>query len=111
VPKFIIFKYVLDNKKVPFDLWFNKLDSNIQARVDVRIDRLSLGNFGDYKKVNQNIFELRLFFGSGYRIYFGIENKKIILLLCAGNKSSQDKDIKLASSLWKKYKEEKSNAS
>ena len=111
VLKFTVFKYALKNGKIPFDQCFYKLDHNFQARVDIRIDRLSLGNFGDYKKISKDIYELRLFFGQGYRVYFGIEKTNLILLLCADNKNSQHKDVKLASNLWKKYKqEERENA-
>jgi putative addiction module killer protein len=65
-------------------------------RLKERLDRVALGNLGDYKQINKDIFELRLAFGAGYRIYFYEEDRKIVLLLSGGNKSTQKKDIKKA---------------
>jgi putative addiction module killer protein len=99
-------KYVLDSGICPFDKWFNTLDIQTQAKIDVRFDRISLGNFGDRKSVGQGVYELRFHFGSGYRVYFGITGKRIILLLLGGIKKSQSKDIKNAQKLWNAYKKE-----
>ena len=65
------------------------------------------GNFGDHKGVGEGIFELRLFFGPGYRVYFAEDGDTIVLLLCGGDKSSQSRDIELAKQCWKDYKERK----
>ncbi|MCL1911362.1 MAG: type II toxin-antitoxin system RelE/ParE family toxin [Leptospirales bacterium] len=83
-----------------FDNWFEKLKnipdrSRIADRID-RIDRIKEGNLGDAKPVGNGIFELRFHFGSGYRIYFIKQYNTIIILLCGGNKKTQDKDIKKA---------------
>jgi putative addiction module killer protein len=67
-----------------------------RLRVRRRLDRLELGNPGDCEPVDDGVFELRLFFGSGYRIYFAEQDDTIIILLYAGDKSSQTKDIKIA---------------
>lgn len=64
---------------------------------------MSLGNFGDCKPIAEGVFELRLNFGSGYRIYYGQEGDQIVLLLCGGNKVSQDRDILKALAYWKDY--------
>ena len=58
---------------------------------------------GDCKPIDQGVFELRLDFGPGYRIYFGEENQKIVVLLCGGDKSTQEKDIKKAIKYWEDY--------
>ena len=79
--KITVLKYVQVNGNVPFDLWFEKLDQNIKARIDARLDRLSLGNLGDCKKIIGKLYELRFFFGSGYSVYFGKVNNEIILFL------------------------------
>lgn len=95
--------YVLDNGKSPFEEWLQSLDRKIQNRVMVRLDRLQLGNFGDMKNIGEGVSELRFFFGSGYRVYYGLDNDKIILLLTGGDKKTQNKDILHAKNYWKKY--------
>ncbi len=99
-----VYKTITD--KQPFYDWLNRLkDRSIRARVRRRIDRLSLGNEGDYKAVGQGVFELRLAFGSGYRIYYGKIHDRVIILLCAGDKATQEKDIKMAQEYWIDCKE------
>lgn len=71
------------------------------------MDRVEQGNFGDYESVGDDVCELRFFFGSGYRIYFGEVGNTIVLLLCGGDKSSQKKDVKKAKEYWKEYQETK----
>jgi putative addiction module killer protein len=83
--------------------WIDRLNYTTQIRILDRITRLKYGAYGDYKNVGDKIYELRFFFGSGYRIYFIEENKKIILLLNGGDKISQTKDIKKAKLLFKDY--------
>ncbi len=68
-------------------------DRKTQLKISERLRRVSLGNLGDYKSIGEGIFELRIDYGAGYRIYFGQEGNKIILLLCGGDKSTQKKDI------------------
>lgn len=81
----------------------------MQARIRNRISRIEDGNFGDCKNIGDGIFELRLFFGPGYRIYFGKYKKTSVILLSGGDKSSQNKDIKQAKLYLKEYME-KNNA-
>ncbi len=83
-----------------FDKWHDVIkDKQVLTRIDIRINRVSKGNFGDYKQLSENLYELRLFFGSGYRIYYTIQENVIVLLLNAGDKKSQQKDIKKAKQL------------
>jgi len=83
-----------------FDKWRSKIkDKTVLHRFDVRFNRFSNGNFGDFKQIDNNLSELRFFFGSGYRVYFTVRNNKIILLLCGGDKSTQNKDIATAKKL------------
>jgi putative addiction module killer protein len=83
-----------------FDSWFGKLrDQKARARIQARIDRIELGNFGDFQPVGEGISELRIFYGPGYRVYFTKQTSVVIVLLVGGNKSSQDKDIKRAKKL------------
>ena len=96
----IVIKNILVYKtsagKCPFEEWFYKLDKTAQARIEKRLERVKENNYGDFKKLNSNISELRFDFGSGYRIYFTEFNNIIILLLCAGDKSTQQNYIKKA---------------
>jgi len=77
--------------------WFETLnDKRAKARIDVRIRRLSLGNFGDVRPVGKGVSELRIDYGPGYRVYFTQHGKILVILLCGGDKSTQDKDIQRA---------------
>jgi putative addiction module killer protein len=92
--------------KIPFESWFKSLkDKSSKARILQRVDRLRLGNFGDCKSVGSGVYELRIHFGPGFRVYFGLEGESIVLLLCGGDKSTQKKDIEAAHKYWKEYKE------
>jgi putative addiction module killer protein len=89
-----------------FDRWLRKLkDRRAAARVLVRIDRLAAGNPGDVKPVGEGISELRINYGPGYRVYFLQEGDELILLLCGGDKSTQNDDIKDAKRIAKEWKE------
>lgn len=80
-----------------FDSWLEKLrDRKARARIQARIDRIELGNFGDVQPVGEGISELRIFYGPGYRVYFIKRASVIVVLLVGGDKSSQDKDIERA---------------
>jgi putative addiction module killer protein len=68
-------------------------DNVIRQRIGARIDRLAFGNFGDVKPVGDGVSELRLDFGSGYRLYFIRRGSRLVVLLCGGDKSSQSRDI------------------
>ncbi|MEY2831445.1 MAG: hypothetical protein RLZZ574_703 [Cyanobacteriota bacterium] len=100
-------KYITADGVCPFDEWFDRLDFTLQARIDVRLDRVSLGNFGDRKSLEGGVFELRFQFGAGYRVYFGLDGNQVVLLLIGGSKKTQNKDIKTALRLWEAYQQEK----
>jgi putative addiction module killer protein len=101
-------KYVTEAGVCPFDQWFATLEPQIQARVDVRLDRVSLGNFGDCKSVGQEVYELRFSFGPGYRVYYGLAGRRMVLLLVGGSKKTQGQDIKAAQRFWSDYQQERS---
>ena len=85
-----------------FSRWFEKLkDRKAKARIQARIDRIELGNFGDVEPVGEGVSELRLFYGPGYRLYFTKRSSVVVILLTGGSKSSQVKDIKKAKELAK----------
>jgi putative addiction module killer protein len=105
-PGWDIQKYVRDSGHCPFDDWFDSLTLQIQTRVDIRLVRMQLGNFGDYKSVGEGVFELRFKFGPGYRVYYALVDQRIVLLLVGGDKKSQGKDVKTAQEFWIDYKKE-----
>jgi len=84
-------------KTKEFQDWFAGLsDKLVKTRIQVRIDRLSLGNAGDAGPVGEGVSELRFHFGSGWCVYYTEQNEQIIILLAGGNKRTQKRDIKLA---------------
>ena len=88
-----------------FSEWLRDLkDSRAKARIAARTQRLAFGNPGDVRPVGEGVSELRIDYGSGYRVYYMQRGKVLIILLCGGDKSSQDKDIKLALKLAKEAK-------
>lgn len=104
--------YFKDSKtgKEPFQEWVDKLkDKRGQARIFSRIARAEAGNFGDHKSVGHGVNELKIPIGPGYRVYYVIEDNKIILLLIGGDKSTQSKDIAKAQKYWASHKKEKKN--
>jgi putative addiction module killer protein len=89
-----------------FKKWFSSLkDKRAKARIDVRIKRISLGNFGDVEPVGNGVSELRIDYGAGYRVYFVKRGNIIVILLCGGDKSTQSKDIQKAHELAQRLKE------
>jgi putative addiction module killer protein len=103
----VIRQYVDRLGRNPFDRWFEKLDDGTQARVVVFLDRLERGNFSAAKGEGEGVFELRLDFGPGYRIYFGKDGEQLVILLGGGSKKRQQADIERARVLWKEYKTRK----
>jgi putative addiction module killer protein len=98
-----IIYFRLENGKIPVKEWMDSLDSSVKKRIYARLVRLEENNSGDCKNLGE-ISELRFKFGSGYRVYFAEENNVILLLLNAGDKKTQSKDIKNAKEylqLWK----------
>jgi putative addiction module killer protein len=84
--------------------WFLKLaDSRVKYRIGVRIERLKIGNPGDVKPVGEGVSEMRIDYGTGYRVYYMDTGKEIIILLCGGDKSTQDADIAKARKMAKEY--------
>ena len=89
-----------------YDKWFAKLkDAPGKIKILARLARVENGNFGDHKQLGDELFELRMFFGPGYRIYYTIRVGRIVLLLVGGEKSTQKKDIKKAESLLEELEE------
>jgi putative addiction module killer protein len=102
-PKRVIV-YARDSENEPFTEWLYGLrDIMGRKRILARVSRLQQGNYGDCEPVGEGVSELRLFFGPGYRVYFGEHDNAIVVLLCGGDKDSQSKDIQQAKAYWQEY--------
>lgn len=88
-----------------FGQWLDSLkDRQTKARIAVRLIRLENGNFGDCKPVGDGVWELRIDWGPGYRVYYAVENKRVLLLCNGGDKRTQSADIKIAIARWEEWK-------
>lgn len=89
---------------IPFRRWLDRLrDVRARARIDARLLRVRLGNFGDSKAVGGGVQELRIDYGPGYRVYFGLDGERIVVLLVGGSKATQTSDIARAKQYWGRY--------
>lgn len=80
-----------------FDIWFTHLaDKTGRFRIQARVDRIEIGNFGDCEPIGEGVSEMRIHFGPGYRVYFVQRGIELVVLLAGGDKSTQSKDIKAA---------------
>lgn len=94
-------KYALQSTQT-FTRWLSSLkDPTTRNKVLSRLDRVSNGNFGDYKAIDAGLFELRFVFGAGLRIYYTLRTGQVVLLLAGGDKSSQQRDIETARAILK----------
>lgn len=100
----VVREFVAANGTNPFTNWFNELNAEAAAKVTANLVRITSGNFSNTKSVSGGVYELRIDFGPGYRVYFGKDGEKIIILLGGGTKKKQNADIKKAHELWKEYK-------
>lgn len=97
-----IFYYKTSTGKEPFWQWLDELDVKSRAVIKSRIDRMSCGNFGDAKNIKngQGVWELRIDYGPGFRVYFAREQQVVVIILCAGDKGTQSRDIDKAKKYW-----------
>ena len=92
--------------KVPYTKWIIKLrkkDPRAAAKIDTRVDRAESGNFGDYRFEREGVWELKIDYGPGYRVYYALDGDRIILLLIGGDKSSQKQDLAKAVKFWREH--------
>jgi putative addiction module killer protein len=90
----------------PYEDWLNGLrDTKSRGRIRVNVARLADGNFSNCEPVGDNVHELKMDFGPGYRVYFGEDGQNLIILLIGGDKKSQSRDIRIAKEFWQEYKE------
>jgi len=103
-----ILEYLDESRHSPYGRWFDKLGAKAAAKVTTAIDRIGRGLMSNVESVGGGVFERKINFGPGYRIYFGLETDgrvtKIVILLHGGTKKAQSQDIDLAKRNWKNYK-------
>lgn len=100
-------EYVDDAGRSPFGRWFDGLDATAAAKVTTALARVEQGNFSQVKGVGAGVFEYRIDFGPGYRVYFGKDGDTLVILVGGGTKKHQSQDIALAQERWGDYKQRK----
>ena len=100
-------EYLDRQSRNPYKLWFDRLNSQAAAKVATALTRLALGNVSNVKGVGYGVFELRIDFGPGYRLYFGKDGERVVILLGGGTKKRQQRDIDAAIADWQDYKRRK----
>lgn len=102
--KIKIHQYISSAEINPFEKWFNKLNPIAAVKIATALYRLEQGNFSNVKSVGEGVFESKIDFGPGYRVYFGQEGDELIILLGGGTKKLQDRDVQNAKKYWTEYK-------
>jgi putative addiction module killer protein len=103
MPEFTVVRYLDMEGRAPFQRWFERLGPAEMARVTMGLNRLSAGNFSNAKPVGAGVIELRIHYGPGYRVYFGRDGARLIVLLAGGTKKRQAQDVILARRAWRDY--------
>jgi putative addiction module killer protein len=91
----------------PFHKWFDRLHAEAARKVTTALYRVGLGNFSNTKSLGTGVYECRINFGPGYRVYFGKDGELTVILLGGGTKQRQENDIRLALDRWQDYKRRK----
>lgn len=91
----------------PYAVWFNRLNAHAAAKVATALARLAQGKFSNVKGVGSGVFECRVDFGPGYRVYFGKDGERLVILLGGGMKKRQQQDIEAALASWQDYNRRK----
>jgi putative addiction module killer protein len=97
-------RYQLPDGGVPLSDWLADLDARVRAKLEIRFRRVSMGIFGDVKPVGEGVLELREHAGAGYRVYVGRHGATLVILLCGGDKRTQEADIRKAKEYWLDWK-------
>jgi putative addiction module killer protein len=103
----VVREYIDEAGRNPFGMWFAHLDSTAAVRVTVALERIAQGHRSALKGVGEGVLEYKIDFGPGYRIYFGKDGDRLVILVGGGTKKRQDKDIAEAKEVWKDYKRRK----
>ena len=102
-----VVQYETQEGRCPFAGWFDALDTQAALKVRAAIARMEGGNLGDLKPVGEGVFERRIDWGPGYRVYFGRDGGQLVVLLAGGTKKRQHTDIRTAKDRWADYKKRK----
>lgn len=102
--------YLAEDGRSPFEKWFSGLDVAVGAKVSVALVRLGGGNFSNAKAVGEGVFEYRIDWGPGYRVYFGQDGAVLVILPHGGTKKRQQRDIDTAKALSADYKRRRPRA-
>lgn len=106
MPPEAVLNYITPTGRDPYRRWYTRIkDEKTRAIITSRIERLQLGNPGDFKRLNKDLYELRIDYGPGYRIYFGVFHSNIVILLGGGIKRTQQRDITRAQDYWNEFLE------
>ncbi len=100
-------EYVGTEGRSPYGKWFDRLNAQAAAKVATALVRMEQGNLSNAKGIGAGVSEYRIDFGPGYRIYFGKDGDMLIILLGGGTKKRQQRDIEVAKTLWREYKQRK----
>ncbi len=100
-------EYLAPEGESPFGAWFDYLDAQAAAKVTIALIRIGQGNLSNVKGVGSGVFEFKVDFGPGYRIYFGKDGETVVILLAGGTKKRQQRDIEDAQARWQDYKDRK----
>src|SRR6201986_4189479 len=100
-------EYLDDQGESPFAVWFADLDARAAAKVTVALSRIERGAVSSVKGVGEGVLEFRIDFGPGYRIYFGRDGERLVILLAGGSKRRQSDDIAAAKTRWRHYRDRK----
>jgi putative addiction module killer protein len=103
-----VLEYLDREGSSPFAAWFGGLDATAAAKVTTSVRRIELGNLSNVKGVGSGVFEYRIDFGPGYRVYFGRDGDTVVILLAGGTKKRQARDVATAHARWVDYKARKS---
>ena len=104
IPRELV-EYETENGRCPFSEWLDRLkDVAARAIIRKRLNRIRIGNFGHTRSVGEGVFELKIDFGPGYRVYYGLDGDTLVVLLCGGDKGSQEIDIRKANEYWQDYR-------
>jgi putative addiction module killer protein len=99
-----VVEYIDQNGDSPFAAWFSAIEPRAASKVFVALERLSQGNLSNVKGVGGGLLEYRIDYGPGYRIYFGRDGERLVILLAGGTKKRQQADIEAAQRRWQDYK-------
>jgi putative addiction module killer protein len=103
----VVREYLDSSGRSPFARWFDGLNAPAAAKVTTALTRIEAGNFSSVKGVGAGVFECRIDFGPGYRVYFGKDGDTLVILVAGGSKKHQQEDIQTAHDRWKDYKRRK----